>query len=416
MIGRITILGGSSVYIPEFIVSIVSHNVNVKEVMLVGREGAKLPVVASFCQRLLDKNGFPAKVMSTTDLEEGVTGAKYVLNAIRVGGMKARLRDEKMPLKFGMVGDESLGAGGFANAVRTLPVVFDVAKRIEAVSPDATFINLTNPMGIIVEALCKYSGLKTIGTCDLPEVYVTKVAKVLRRPPSEVSVDYLGLNHLGWIQDVKVDGRSFMGVVLERIERSSDVDGFDTELIELFRMIPTRTVGIYFNRDEVLKEQKTCARFRAEILMEAEQEILAMYADEHLNELPNLTRRRKAIWYEETIVPLIEALESKKEQCVILCVRNDGAIRDLPDDCSVEVPVRVSRKGLKPRAVGSCPRFLKGLFIAVKESERLAVESVRHKSYECALQSLVVNPLVPSLKAAREYLDYLIREERLELH
>ena len=133
MIDRITILGGSSVYTPEFILSTVSHNVNVKEIVLLGRKGKKLPLVAAFCQRLIDKSGFPAKVIGLTDLEEAVTGAKYVLNHIRVGGMKARLRDEKMPLANGMIGDESLGAGGIANALRTLPLIVDYAQRIEKV-------------------------------------------------------------------------------------------------------------------------------------------------------------------------------------------------------------------------------------------------------------------------------------------
>lgn len=416
MIDRIAVLGGSSVYTPELIHSIISHNVNVREIVLVGREGPKLPVVAKFCQRLLDKSGFPAKIQTTTDVAEGVEGAKYVLNGIRVGGMQARLRDEKLPPKFGMVGDEGLGAGGIANALRTLTVVFDMVEKIEKVNPDAVFVNLTDPIGIIVEALIKYSNLNVIGTCDIPGNYIKKVAKVLHRDPSEIRVNYFGLNRLGWIQDVKVEGRSCMGLVLDRMERHRDQDGFDYGLIELFRMIPTRTVGIYFNRSEVLKKQRACTRFRAETLLEAEQQILRLYQDEHLCELPELARERNAVWYEQTIVPLIMALESKTEQDVILCIRNGKSIRDLPEDCSVEVPVRVSKNGLKPRNVGDCPRFLKGLFIAVKESERLTVEAVRHKSYEYALQALAINPLVPSVQVARKYLDRIIRDESFELH
>ncbi|MBI4558812.1 MAG: hypothetical protein HY706_14615 [Candidatus Hydrogenedentes bacterium] len=415
MIDRLAVLGGSSVYTPELILSLISRNLKFKEIVLIGRPGPKLPLVAKFCQRLVDKSGYPATVSGTTDLVEGVRGAKYILNHVRVGGMAARIRDEKQPPKQGMVGDESLGAGGFANALRTLPVVMDLTQRIEQINPDAIFINLTNPMGIVMEALIKYSKLKAIGVCDLPGVYVKKMAMILRLSPSEICVDYIGLNHVGWIQDVKVQGRSCMAKVLERLEHQSE-DGFDYDLIGLFRMIPTRTVGLFFHQDEVLKKQLACSRFRAEILHEAEQQILKLYEDNHLTEIPDLTRQRNAIWYEETIVPLIEALERPTEEDIILCLRNDGSIRDLPEDCSVEIPVKVSAKGLRPWKVGSCPRFLRGLFLAIKESDRLTVEAVRHKSYDYALQALVINPLVPSLDAAKRYLDRTIREEGIELH
>ncbi len=415
MIGRITVLGGSSVYTPDFIVSVISRNLNVKEIVLVGRPGPKLPIVAKFCQRLLDKSGFPATIVQVTDVAEGVKDAKYVLNNVRVGGMKARLRDEEFPPKAGMIGDESLGAGGFANALRTLPVVLDYAQRIEEVNPEAVFINLTNPLGVVLEALVRYSNLNVVGVCDLPAMYIKRIANLLHQDPADLWIDYFGLNHMGWIQDVRLNGRSCMPILLEKLERHKE-DGFDLNLIELFRMIPTRTVSLYFHQDRILKKQQSCGRYRAQVLHEAEQQILKLYEDEHLTEIPDLTRERNAVWYDSTIVPLIEALESEAERELILCVPNKGAVRDLPDDCSVEIPVRVNRDGLKPRKVGSFPRFLKGLFMSVKESDRLTVEAVRHGSYEYALQALTVNPLVPSLDAARKFLDRVIREENFELH
>lgn len=415
MIERITILGGSSVYTPELILSIISRNLNVKEIVLFGQEGRKLELVANFCQRLINKSGFPAVVTASTDVREAVTGAKYILNHIRVGGMEARMRDEMLPPKLGMVGDENLGAGGFSNAMRTLPVIFQIAEEIEAVNPDAIFINLTNPMGIIVEGLINYTGLNVIGVCDLPGTYMRKISRVLQENMDDLTFDYVGLNHLGWIQDVKLNKRSCMSHLLEVLESHSE-DGFDYDLIELFRMIPTRHTGMYFHRAEILKKQKACSRFRAEVLHEAERRILKLYEDEHLNEVPDLTRQRNAIWYEETILPLIEALEDDEEHSVTLCVRNDGCIRDLPDDSSVEVPTRVSSKGVEPRKVGSLPRFLKGFFLAAKESNRLTVEAVRHRNRDYALQALTINPFVPSLETAKNYLDRIIKNEHIELH
>lgn len=414
-IERICVIGGSSVYIPEFILSLISRNLKVKEIVLVGHPGRKLELVTGFCRRLLRKSGFPATVVGTSDVEEGVRGAKYVINHIRVGGMPARLRDEKVPLRYGMIGDEILGAGGFASAMRTLPVVLDIAETVARLNPEATFINLANPMGIIVEALTRHTPLRVVGASDLPWTYVKKIAELLELTPGDLWVDYVGLAQMGWVQDVRVEGRSCMGKLLERLDCCRD-DGFDCDLIDLFRMIPTRAVSIYFHQDEVLRKQKACSRFRAEVLWEAERQILKLYEDCSLAEIPDLTRQRNAVWYQETVVPLVEAMESETGRETVLCVRNGGAIRDLPEDCSVEVPARVCRAGWEARTVGNCPRFLKGLFMAVKESDRLTVEAVRHRSYEHALQALTVNPLVPSLDAARKYLDRIVKEEKFELH
>lgn len=415
MVERFTILGGSSVYIPEFILSVISHNINVKEIVLFGLPGRKLEVVAGFCQRLLDKSGFPARIIASTDVREAVAGAKYILNHIRVGGMQARMRDEMLPPKMDMIGDETLGAGGFANAMRTLPVVFDYAAQIEEVNPNAKIINLTNPMGVVVEALIRYSKLDIIGVCDLPGAYTRRIANILQQDSERLRIDYIGLYHLGWIQDVKLDKQSRMSHLLELLEHQQD-DEFDHELIELFRMIPTRPAGTYFHRAEILKKQQACCRFRSEILHEAELQILKLYEDNHLCEIPELTRQRNAIWYEETILPVLQALEGEKKRELVLCLRNNDSIRDLPPESSVEVPALISKKGIRPRKAGSLPHFLKGMFLAAKESDRLTVEAVKHKSYEYALQALAINPFVPSLATAKRFLDRIIRDEELELH
>jgi 6-phospho-beta-glucosidase len=415
MIDRITILGGSSVYIPEFILSAVSHNLKVREIVLLGRPGRKLDLVARFSQRLIHKSGFPIRIIPCTDIREAVAGAKYIVNHVRVGGMQARMRDEKIPPAFDMIGDETIGAGGFANAMRTLPVVLDFAQDIQEINPGAIIINLTNPMGIVMEALVRYTSLTAVGICDLPWEYARKIANLLQQEPENLRFDYIGLYHLGWIQDIRVDGRSRMSQVLELLEAHPE-DDFDYELIELFRMIPTKTTGMYFRRAEILKRQQGCSRFRSDILVEAERQILDLYESNHLVDLPELTRQRNAVWYEESIIPMILALESDREREMVVCVRNEGSIRDLPENCSVEVPATISRRGIQPRKVGSLPGFLKGMFVAAKESDRLAVEAVRHKSYESALQALAINPFVPSIDVARRFLDRIVKEEKLELH
>ncbi len=415
MIDRMTILGGSSVYMPEFVLSLVSHNLHFNEIVLYGRPGRKLESVSAFCQRLIDKGGFPTRVIPSTDFESAVAGAKYVLNHVRVGGMRARVRDEKIPPRFGMIGDESLGAGGVANALRTLPIVMDFAARTEAVNPDCTFINLTNPMGTVVEALLKHTKLSVTGVCDLPGEFIRKVAAVLGRSAGDLYFDFIGVNHLGWIQDVREGKTSRMDRVLETIEGDRE-DGFDYDLIKLYRMVPTSTASLFYHTDRVVKTQKRLAKFRAEILEEAEHHLLSLYENKKLKDIPPSARMRNTPWYEDTITPLIVALEQSKPRTLVLCVRNQDSIRDLPDACSVEVPVDVSSAGMKPRKVGSCPRFLRPLILSLKESERCVIEAVQHRSYEMALQALVANPLVPSVDSAREYLDRIVRDEALDLH
>jgi len=414
MIGRVAILGGSSVYTPEFISSIIARNLAIQDIVLIGRTERKLQLVSAFCQRMLDKNGFPTKIEATTDVAEGVKGANYILNQIRVGGMMARARDERVPPMFDMIGDETLGAGGIANAFRTLPVVLEYARMIERAAPDATLINLTNPMGVIVEALNKLTAMNVIGICDVPTIYTKRIAKILNADSRGIWVDYFGLNHIGWIQDVKINGRSQMERLLDRVTRKKP-DGFDVELVELFRMIPTRFVSFFFKRDDILKKQKELVKYRGEELYEAEQLILAQYEDEDLCEVPELTKDRNAVWYEQSIIPLVEGLESDDERELVLCVKNNGALKGLPDEAAVEVPGIVSKKGIQVRKVGESPCFLQGLFYSVKASERLTVEAVMQNSYDLALQALVIHPLVPSLSAARGFLDRMVEDENLTL-
>ncbi|NLO34590.1 MAG: hypothetical protein GX117_14770 [Candidatus Hydrogenedentes bacterium] len=410
MIERITVLGGSSVYIPEFLTSLLSHRMLIKELVLLGLPGEKLPIVADFCRRIIAKHGYETKVIAETDPVAAISGAQYIVNQVRVGGLKARMRDEKTPPLFDMFGSENLGAGGVINLIRTLPVVMDFAQIIEATNPKATLINLTNPVGPIVEALFQNTKLKVVGINALPAIYSRKIAGLLNCAVDDLEVDYVGIYDLGWIQNIKIDGSSRMKQVLERIEASND-DAFDHDIIRLFRMIPIREMSVYFRRHELLKEQQSGSHFRSDILYDAEKRILKMYRKQDLNTVPELTRQRNALWYDYTLIPLLQKLESNKSTTAILCVANNGAITDLPKNCSVEIPVRLTSKGIKARKIGMLPHFLRGIYCAMKESDRLAIKAVRHCSYENALQALVVNPFVPSLKKAQDFLDRCIRQE-----
>jgi len=414
MIGKIGILGGGSVYTPELVSSIIAHNVGIEEIALMGRSEHKLDVVAKFCQRMFDKNGFPTKVRGTTSVEETVTGAKYVLNQIRVGGMSARARDEARAADVALVADESLGAGGISNALRTVPVALEYARIIEEKSPRTILINLTNPMSMVVEAIAKQTKLNVVGVCDAPAQSVRRITQMLRADGVELHVDYIGVNHFGWIQDVKVNGRSQMSRLVDRVLRKKP-DGFDLELIELFRMIPMRLASYFFHPTAVLKRQKEATKFRGDQLRENEQVILKEYENESLCDVPELTRGRNAMWYELCIVPLIEAFESKAPRELVLCLTNNSALKDLPDSASVEVPAKVSKKGISVRKIGQSPCFLRGLLCSLKTSEEIALRAIEENCYEFALQALTINPLVRSVSKARRFLDRVIQEEKLSL-
>jgi 6-phospho-beta-glucosidase len=415
MIERFTILGGSSVYIPELLVSLLARNVVIDELVLYGRPGKKLQLVSQFCQRIVDRRGYMTRVIPSTDLEEAVRGAKYVLNHVRVGGMEARMRDEMIPPKFGLVGDEALGAGGIANAIRTLPVVFHFVEVLERVNPNALFINLTHPMSIIMEALIRYSSLRAVGITHLPSVYQKSLAHLLGVDNHRVTLEYFGAGNLGWISDVKVDNKSRLSTVIDLIEEQGHED-FDKEVVSLFRLIPVRNTGLFFYRHDVLKKQVAGMRFRSEILYENERRLLHLYENPKLDDIPEAARERNTEWYEETIVPLLRAMECSAECQVVLCQKNEDSIRDLPQECSVEVLSTVNCKKWTPKKVGCLPRPLIGLYVSLKESERLIIEAVRQKSFATALKALAVNPFVTSLEAAKRFLEKVQREEKVDLY
>jgi len=415
MIDRIALHGGSGVNTPAFIASIISNNLPVGEVTLIGRSECKLKLVAAFCQRLLDKNGFPTRIIPTCSLEEGVRDASYVINQIRVGGLASRVRAERIPPCFGMIGDEGVGAGAIMNAIRSVPEVLRIAQEVEQINANCFFIDLTNPVGILVEAVHRHTNLKVVGACNAPMSCIQKIGEILHLESSMLTVDYFGLNHFGWIQDIRSNGRSHLDRLVDRIQKKQ-LDGFDPELVRVFRMIPVPFVSFFFRTNALLKRQQARVKYRGEELLEVEQDLLNIYGANTINELPQRLKDRNPVWYKTTILPLIEALEKDEPTEIIACVPNQGCFRDLDDNASIEITTRVSKKGIAPaRQIGESPPLLKGLFTSLKTSDRLAIEAATKRSYELALQALAIHPLVPSIAMAEQYLEHTNEEENLGL-
>lgn len=410
-IERISVIGGSSVYIPVFLSAIMQRNVRVKEIVLIGRNEEKLKIVSSFCERLIENVGYPLKIIPTTSLEEGIQNANVIVNHIRVGGLLSRINIEKKPLKFGLIGDESFGAGSFANALKTLPVIMEIGRKVKTINPEAVFINLTNPMGLVVETLTRYTGLRqVIGICEIGNKYRKIASVAFNVPENTVSLQYVGLYHLGLICDVTINDKSVMSEFIEKIE-SEYIEDFDKRLTDIFKIIPSRALCIYLNKDEYLKKQLKTGRLRSEILFENEAKILNYYRNTDNNEIPDMVYYRNPTWYDEIIVPLIISLNAKTGGEHIICISNKEYLHEFPHDTAVEIPCEVSIKGIKCRFNSRLPELFRGIMITAKESDRLMIDAILNKSYELSLKALTINPFIESFSKAKDFLDHITEEE-----
>lgn len=414
VVSRLSVLGGSSVYIPVFLSALMHRNVKVREVVLIGRNEEKLEIVSRFCRKLVESVGYPLKVSSTISIEEGVSNASIILNHIRVGGLLTRISHEYLPLKHNMIGDESFGAGSFSNACCTLPVIMEIGSRIKNINPNAYIINMTNPMGLVVEALTRYVGLeKVIGICENIPSYKHAIAELLGVDERNISLQYIGLYHIGFICDVLVKGKSR---ILEIVEKVSEIniEGVDKEFVRYFNIIPSRALSIYFNRDSYLSSQKKASRLRSEILYERESKILELYKQSATENIPSIVYERNPFWYDEIIVPLIQLLCSYTSGESVVCVPNKGFISDFPTGTSVEVPCKISKNGYLSVFKHRIPDFIRGLLITAKESDRLMIESIINSSYKTALKALAINPFVNSFSNAKAFLDECLAERNLD--
>ncbi len=414
MINRLAILGGSSVYIPVFLSALMQNNVRIKEIVLIGTNQEKLNIVSAFCKRMVDNVGYPLKVNETTSVELGIEGAEIILSHIRVGGFLARIAYERKPINCDLIGDESFGAGSFLNAFYTLPVMLEIGKKISSINPKAYVINMTNPMGLVVETLTRFAGLtRVIGVCESVTSYKQLIARLLNVSEKNISLQYIGLYHLGAICDVYLHGRSIMVELIEKLEKEK-IPSFDHEIISTFNAIPSRALSIFLRKSDYLKEQKKKTQLRSEILYEHETKILNIYKNQRVNSIPDVVYERNPSWYDEIIIPLICALNKYCFDEHIICIPNKDYLSEFPFDTSIEIPCKINKKEIKPSIQTKLPEFFRGLFLTAKESDRLITEAIINKSYNCALKALAINPFVDSFTKARLFLDEFIQTEKIE--
>jgi len=405
---KIAVIGGGSSYTPELIegLALWSASGGPREVVLYDLDQKRAEVVARFSGQMARHLHSSLKVTVAATLDEAIENAAFVVLQIRVGGQQERHNDIVMGLSNGLIGQETTGVGGFAKALRTIPVALDIARRVRDRAPDAWIINFTNPSGIITEAICRFATTRCVGLCNVPKEFQMDVARHLRVASDEVLLDWVGLNHLGWARKIFVKGRDVLPHLLQTLDSGYGPKNIpDLEYPEGFlsalRMLPSSYVRYYYLPDVMLEELKNKKQSRAQEVMAIEEELFAYYADENNSVKPVALTERGGAWYSRIAVEVMEALESETPRNLIVNTANLGAMEGMPGDASVEIPAMVSRDGVKPIAIGEVEEAILGLIRQVKSYERLTIEAAIGRDAQKALLALMNNPLVGSADQAR---------------
>lgn len=412
---KIAIIGGGSTYTPELVEGLVERgrDLGLTEVVLEDIDADRLDPVSDFCRRMVQHKDGGFRVRSTMDLDEAVKDCTFVVTQIRVGGQEARYRDETRGRKLGLIGQETTGEGGFCKAVRTIPEILDIAARVRHCAPGAWIINFTNPSGIITEALLRHGRVQTVGLCNIPIEMKMEAAKALGLSPESVELDYVGLNHLGWVRGIRVNGKDIMDDVLALftagggLEEIPELD-FGADFYRAVRMIPSPYLRYFYRTEEVLDEQEAAPRTRAQEVMEIEGQLFDYYRDKANREKPDLLSQRGGAWYSRVALQVMECLLKPNPTREIVNTQNRGAVPGLPDDAVVEVPARLSSYGVEPIPVQPLEEEIGGLVRQVKSYERLTIQAAMERSRDKALAALMANPLVRTLLKARAVLEDLV--------
>lgn len=414
---KIAVIGGGSTYTPELIEGFGRRAVRLglDELVLHDIDQQRLAVVGGLADRILRKIGFAGRLTLTGDRERAIDGASFVLVQLRVGGLAARLQDETIPARFGCIGQETTGAGGFAKALRTVPVVLDIAEDTARLGADgAWLLDFTNPAGLVTQALVDH-GHRAIGLCNIPIGFQRAFAKQLGVEPARVELEHVGLNHLSWERAIRVDGEDRLPQLIETFsDQLGEEVGMPGSVVRLLGAVPSYYLHYFYFTAEALADQAKETP-RAAQVMEIEAGLLEMYADPALDVKPKLLEERGGAFYSEAAAMLVESLHTDAGDTQVVNVRNAGAIPNLDADAVVEVPCRISAAGAQPLRQRALPPEMLGLVEQVKAYERLTVAAAVTGDRRTALKALMANPLVATYEKAAPLLDALLDANRAHL-
>jgi len=413
---RIAVVGGGSTYTPELVEGFArrASRMPMDELVLLDIDPERLSIVGGLAQRMLDKLDWPGRLTLTGDRDAAIDGADFVLIQLRVGGQAARLVDETLPPRFGVVGQETTGAGGFAKALRTVPLVLELAElTAKRAAPGAWIVDFTNPVGIVTQALLD-EGHRAVGLCNVAINIQRQLAARFEVTPDRVELEHVGLNHLSWERAVRVDGVDRLPELLESEPQAlADHVGLPVEIVRALGAIPSYYLHYYYETAAVVAEQRG-GHTRAGDVMEIERQLLELYKDQGLAEKPALLEQRGGAYYSEAAAQLIASLHDGAGDIQVVDVRNDGALPDLPDAAVIEVACRVDRDGAHPLPLAPLAPEIRGLVQSAKAYEELAVEAAMSGDRRTALRALIANPLVGA-EVAEPVLEALLDANRAYL-
>ncbi|MFG2308601.1 6-phospho-beta-glucosidase [Streptomyces sp. NPDC048566] len=417
---KLTVVGGGSTYTPELIDGFarLRDTLPVEELVLVDPAAERLELVGGLARRIFAKQGHPGRIVTTLDLDAGVEGADAVLLQLRVGGQAARQQDETWPLECGCVGQETTGAGGLAKALRTVPVVLDIAERVRRTNPDAWIIDFTNPVGIVTRALLQ-AGHKTVGLCNVAIGFQRKFAGLLGVSPADVHLDHVGLNHLTWETGVRLGGPEGENVLPKLLAEHGDSVADDLRLprslVDRLGVVPSYYLRYFYAHDAVVEELRTKPSRAAEVAA-MERELLEMYGDPALDEKPELLARRGGAFYSEAAVDLAASLlGGGGSPYQVVNTYNRGTLPFLPDDAVIEVQAAIGATGPTPLAVPAVDPLYAGLMANVTAYEDLALEAALRGGRDRVFRALLAHPLVGQYAYADALTDQLIAHNREHL-
>ncbi|AGP57810.1 6-phospho-beta-glucosidase [Streptomyces rapamycinicus NRRL 5491] len=416
---KLAVVGGGSTYTPELIDGFARLRdvLPLEELVLVDPAADRLELVGGLARRIFAKQGHPGTISWTDDLDAGVDGADAVLLQLRVGGQAARNQDETWPLECGCVGQETTGAGGLAKALRTVPVVLDIAERVRRRNPDAWIVDFTNPVGIVTRALLT-AGHRAVGLCNVAIGFQRKFARLLGVEPGEVTLEHVGLNHLTWERAVRVGGADGEDVLPKLLAEHGEAIAEDLRmprtLVGRLGVVPSYYLRYYYQHDAVVRELRSKPSRAAEVAA-IERELLEMYGDPALDEKPELLGKRGGAFYSEAAVDLTSSLLGDTGEVRIVNTFNEGTLPFLPDDAVIEVPAAVNAQGAKPLPVRPLEPLFAGLVANVTAYEHLALEAALKGGRERVFQALLSHPLIGQIEYAEKLTDDLIAHNREHL-
>lgn len=398
----LVVLGGSSVASPELISALLPHTSEFPfHVILVGRDTNKLARVGNICARLAQATS-NLRVEWTADTARALEGAHFILNQIRVGGLQARAFDESFPQQFEIPGEETVGPGGFANALRTIPVCVEYARAVERCAPDAWFINLTNPAGMIQRAIAQTTKARVVSVCDSPVTLMENIARLVNVPYIELQFEYVGMLHFGWVVGVRHNDVDLMPRALENIAQLPGLAA-DARLVQAMGAIPHPYLNYFFAPEIMLARQRAKGRTRAEELQTLETELLNAYETGNTQSV----KKRAAVWYEKIITPVLLALIRDGE--FVVNARNGSSAAWLPPDTILETLCEINARAIKPRPAAPTPRDVMAMLQNNAAYEALVVDAILNDSYDSAWRALRLNPSIANAAQARAILDVVWR-------